>query len=195
VAAGVSELPAVAAWRHVEAHEGFEILFPRREGDGYVFDGHAAGIEEGVPWGFRYAIRVDAGWATRDARVWSRSAAGEHVLRLEADGSGSWTVDGSPAPELDGLVDVDIEGSAFTNAFPVKRLALEVGEGAEAPAVYVRAPDLRIERLEQRYARLPDDGEAARFEYASPAFGFRAVLVYDASGLVLDYPGIAVRAA
>jgi hypothetical protein len=30
---------------------------------------------------------------------------------------------------------------------------------------------------------------------AAPAFGFGARLVYDRSGLVLDYPGIAVRAS
>ena len=195
MAAGLSDLPAVAAWRHVVAHEGFEVLFPCREGDDYVFEGHAAGIEDGVPWAFRYEIRADAGWATRGARVWSRSAAGEHELRLVGSGAGSWTLDGLAAPELDGLVDVDLEGSAFTNAFPVNRLQLAVGESSEAPAVYVRVPDLRVERLEQEYARLPDDGPRLRFEYASLAFDYRAVLVYDEHGLVVDYPGIAVRAA
>lgn len=193
--AAVSELPAVAAWRHVVAHEGFEVVFPRREADGYLFDGHATGIEEGIPWGFRYEVRLDGTWATREARVRSRSVTGEHELRLEGDGSGSWTTDGRPAPELDGLVDVDLEGSAFTNALPVHRLRLAEGEGSEAPAVYVRAPDLRVERLEQHYARLPDDDAGTRFDYHSPAFGFRAVLVYDESGLVVDYPGIAVRVA
>jgi uncharacterized protein len=193
--AGVTELPAVAAWRHVVAHEGFEVVFPRREADGYVFDGQATGIEEGVPWGFRYEIRVDGGWATRAARVRSRSVTGEHELRLEGDGGGGWTIDRRPAPELDGLVDVDLEGSAFTNALPAKRLRLPVGADSEAPAVYVRAPDLRVERLEQQYARLPDDGGKVRFDYASPAFDYRAVLVYDEHGFVLDYPGIARRVA
>jgi hypothetical protein len=57
----------------------------------------------------------------------------------------------------------------------------------------VRAPDLRIERLDQRYRRLEDDGAGSRYDYASPAFGFEAVLVYDEFGFILDYPGIAVR--
>jgi hypothetical protein len=54
---------------------------------------------------------------------------------------------------------------------------------------------LRVERLEQTYARLPDEGERARYEYVAPAFDFSAVLTYDRFGLVLDYPGIAVRVA
>ena len=70
-----------------------------------------------------------------------------------------------------------------------------MGGRANAPAAYVRAPTLRVERLEQTYERLPDDGERARYEYVAPAFDFSAVLTYDRFGLVLDYPGIAVRVA
>ncbi|MGH3111121.1 MAG: putative glycolipid-binding domain-containing protein [Gaiellaceae bacterium] len=193
--ADLTDLPAVAAWRHLDAREGFEVLFPRGEEGGYVFEGHATAVEGGVAWSVRYSIRVDAAWATRDAHVRSRSLASGRELRLEGDGHGGWTIDGRPAPELDGLLDVDLEASAFTNAFPVNRLGLGVGEDAEAPAVYVRAPNLRVARLEQHYRRLADDGPRMRYDYSSPAFEFRAVLVYDESGFVLDYPGVAVRVA
>jgi hypothetical protein len=90
-------------------------------------------------------------------------------------------------------LDVDLEASVFTNAFPVRRLALAPGQSAEAPAAYVRAPDLRVERLEQSYRRIDDDGAHSRFEYISPQFEFEAVLVYDRYGFVVDYPGIAER--
>ena len=65
------------------------------------------------------------------------------------------------------------------------------------PAGYVssRAPTAcTSERLEQSYARLPDEAGHQRYRYAAPAFDFTCTLVYDESGLVLDYPGIAVRA-
>ena len=114
---------------------------------------------------------------------------------LEADGAGGWTVNGAPAPELAGCLDVDLEASSFTNAVPVHRLGLEVGQEAAAPAAYVRALDLSVERLEQRYVRRPDDGNCRRYDYTSPPFNFEAELVYDKSGLVIDYPGIAVRVA
>ena len=73
-------------------------------------------------------------------------------------------------------------------------LGLEVGEDADAPAVYVRELDLSVERLEQRYARRPDDGPRRRYHYESPRFDFEAELVYDEAGLIIDYPGIGVRA-
>jgi uncharacterized protein len=192
MAGPMPDRPAAAAWRLLDAHDGFEVLFPRDESR---VEGQSTGVEEGQAWAVRYAIALDAGGATRSAHVTGLSAVGEHDLRIEGDGRGGWRVDGRPAPELSGCLDVDLEGSACTNAFPVRRLGLEVGQRAEAPAVYVRAPDLRVERLEQQYERLEDDGELTRYDYASPTFGFACVLVYDRHGLVLDYPGIAVRVA
>ncbi len=40
-------------------------------------------------------------------------------------------VDGEPAPHLDGVLDVDLESSALTNAFPVHRL--------DYPGIAIRA--------------------------------------------------------
>jgi uncharacterized protein len=52
---------------------------------------------------------------------------------------------------------------------------------------------LDIERLEQRYERIGDDGTRQRFDYTASVFDYGGRLVYDASGLVLDDPGIAIR--
>jgi hypothetical protein len=115
---------------------------------------------------------------------------GRGEITLQHDGSGHWRLDGDRADHLDGCLDVDLEASALTNAFPVHRLGLRVGEQADAPAAYVRATDLTVERLEQRYVRLAD----RRYRYTAPAFDFECEILYDEAGLVLDYPGIAVRA-
>jgi hypothetical protein len=186
--------PAAAAWGHRGAREGFEVVYIEAADSGLLTEGYVTAVERGETWAVEYLIALDEDWRTRNARVRARAAAGGHELLLERDASG-WLVNGTRAPELDGCLDVDLEASSFTNAFPVHRLALDVGEEADAPAAYVRALDLSVERLEQRYVRLPDDGDRRRFHYASPAFDFEADLVYDAAGLVIDYPGIAVRAA
>ena len=124
-----------------------------------------------------------------------QSSRGTRTVRLETDGRGSWLVDGGAAPHLDGCFDVDLESSSLTNAFPVNRLRLAPGDEADAPAAYVRALDLAVERLEQRYVRIDDGTGLERYDYTSPAFDFRCELTYDAAGLVLDYPGIASRVA
>jgi uncharacterized protein len=195
--AGVAkQLPLMAAWRHVDTREGFEVLFLRRELGGYKLDGYSTAVQDGEAWGIRYALLVDDAWVTRSAHVLGQSAHGRHEVRIEGDGAGAWRVDGQPVPELSGCLEVDLEASACTNTIPVRRLGLRVGEHAEAPAGYVGAPLLGVERLEQSYARIEDDGDdRVRYDYAAPAFDFSAILTFDRAGLVLDYPGIAVRVA
>jgi hypothetical protein len=140
-----------------------------------------------------YSIQLDAAWATRSARVAARTTRGLHQTLLESDGSGHWRIDGDAARHLDGCMDIDLESSAMTNTLPVHRLHLPAGAEAAAPAAYVRAASLTVERLEQTYVRITSEAPQQRYDYAAPAFGFTGRLVYDESGLVLSYPGIAVR--
>lgn len=189
---GFAALPDTAAWRHHEARVGFETAWFRTEPDGFRLSGCTTGLEDGQTWAVSYEIVADDGWRTRWAQVLERSSAGSASLRLDVDRTGRWSVNGTPDPALDGLVDVDLESSALTNTLPVHRLVLPHEVETPAPAVYVRL-GLGVQRLEQTYRRL-DDGPPHRFAYTSPAFDFTCDLVYDEAGLVTDYPGIAVRA-
>jgi hypothetical protein len=187
--------PPFAVWRHHDAREGFEVVFleARRDGGLHV-EGHTAALEDGEPFAVRYEIELDGRWRTRSARVAGRSLRGRRSIALEADGEGSWSVDGQPAPHLDGCLDLDLESSALTNAFPVHRLGLAPGASADAPAAYVRALDLAVDRLEQSYRRIDDGGAGGqRYDYAAPVFDFTGELAYDESGLVVEYPGLATR--
>jgi hypothetical protein len=124
--------------------------------------------------------------------VWSRSTRGAVHVRVESDGAGHWTVDGVRRRELDGCLDVDLESSASTNTLPVHRMQLRRGTAAEAPAAWVRV-DTSVERLEQSYRRMEDDGARQVYAYESPALGFAACLTFDEHGLIVAYPGIAMR--
>lgn len=189
------KLPPFAAWRHCHVREGFEVVFLQDGERGLHVQGHTAAVEEGQAWSVEYSLVVDGSWATRSAHLVGRSASGRHELALETDGSGGWLIDGMPDSQLKGCLDIDLESSSFTNALPVHRLRLGIGHEAEVPAAYVRAFDLAVERLEQRYVRRPDAGTREHYDYSAPRFEYSDQLVYDENGLLLDYPGIAVRVA
>jgi uncharacterized protein len=189
-----ASLPATSAWRHRDARDGFEVAYFRVRDRGYRIEGITTAIEDGVTWAVEYSVDLDETGATRSARISGRSAAGSSLALLQADGAGRWLVGGVPAPHLDGCLDVDLESSAMTNALPVRRMGLAPGAGAAAPAAYVRAVGLAVERLEQTYLRAPDEAAGQSYDYAAPVFGFACRIAYDESGLALSYPGIAVRA-
>jgi uncharacterized protein len=185
--------PESAAWTHHGARRGFEVAYFQEQPGGWRITGCTTACDGDRPWCVTYAICLDAEWATQSARVTAVLAEGPSTILVESDGQGAWRVDGDAAAHLDGCLDVDLESSAMTNAFPVHRLALSAGSVAAAPAVYVRS-GLSVERLEQHYARADDDGPRHRYHYASPRFCFESELVFDESGRVLVYPGIAARA-
>jgi uncharacterized protein len=187
-------VPATAAWRHRDARAGFEVACFQPFGEGRRVEGWTTAVGDGGTWAVGYVIGLDGTGATRSARVRGRSAAGFSTAVLEADGAGRRLAGGVPAPHLDGCLDVDLESSAMTSALPVGRVGLAPGARAAAPAACVRAVGLAVERLEQAYLRAPDEAARRCYDYAAPAFGFTCRLTCGQSGLVLDYPGIAVRA-
>jgi hypothetical protein len=195
VTADMADLPRFAAWRHHGAREGFEVVFFAERPGGVRVAGNTSAVEDGEAFAVRYAIELDEAWHTRSAEITGQSSRGTRTVTLERDDAGAWRLDGRPASHLDGCLDVDLESSSLTNAFPVHRLGLRPGEEARAPAAYVRALGLGVERLEQRYRRVDDGTGRQRYEYAAPAFDFRCELSYDEAGLVLEYPGLATRVA
>ncbi|MFC4377392.1 putative glycolipid-binding domain-containing protein [Nocardia halotolerans] len=189
-------LPTSAAWVHREARTGFEVTYFRDGDRGVLVEGCATGVEDGATWAIDYRLRLDGSWHTRSAQITGRYPDGRRTLTVHCDGLGRWQVDGESTPELDGCLDIDLEASAFTNALPVHRLGLSVGDSADAPAAYVRTGDLTVTRLPQHYRRIVDDTDTGpRYDYSAPDSDYRATLNYDESGLIVDYPGLATRAS
>lgn len=184
-----------ASWQHDGARSGFEVAYFNALDDGWRIHGCTTAVENGQAWIVNYMIELDHAWGTRVARVSGRSETGHRTASLSVDPAGRWQIDGEPARHLDGCRDVDLESSVMTNAFPVRRLRLAVGARADAPAAYVRATGLAVERLDQTYERLPDETGRQRYAYAAPKFDFDCRITYDASGFVVDYPQLASRVA
>jgi hypothetical protein len=168
------------AFRHLGLREGFEVVWfaPPTLRGGSTF------VEAGAGHHIAYEITLAPDGSTSAATI--RSLDG--VVKLTRS-DGTWAVDGVERPDLTDCPDVDLESSAVTNALPIARLALAVGESGQALAAWVRA-DLTVERLEQTYTRVDE----RRYDYISHYDGFRAVIEYGDDGLIVDYPGIAARA-
>ncbi len=126
-------------------------------------------------------------------------------LELRHDGSGTWTVDASgegepdlPPPGgdpigLDGALDCDLGLSPLTNTMPVLRGDLLTGGGPlEHLMAWVSVPDLAVVADRQTYTFRRRDGERSVINYASD--GWTRDIVFDANGLVVDYPDIGRRA-
>ena len=185
--------PRAAGWSHQGVRSGFEVAFFRPQEASISLTGHTTAKEGSALWSVGYDIELDAGWRTRTVRAISLSTTGMHEVLLVRGPDGGWSVDGEPRPDLDECIDVDLESSAVTNTLPVHRIDFSVGEGIDVPAAFIVANDLKVERLEQRYTLTAVTAEGLNFLYESSTFDFSCDLHYDAAGIILTYPGIAVR--
>jgi len=135
----------------------------------------------GLPWGFRYVVNLERRWLMRRIAFEPLDRPG-WPLHLEEDGT--WrTAHSNELRLLSGCLDVDLSVTPLTNTLILRRLDLAVGESAEVCVGYVTAPELRLERREQRYSRT--GAMIYRLEETRGDSEFEV----DDAGLVLDWPG------
>lgn len=138
-----------------------------------------------------YHIRVNNKWETISATISCRHNDHIQLIQLEADGKGSWSQDGRPAPQFDQCTDIDIPLTPFTNTLPINRLQLPENKEQEIRVIYIDLLEQQISAVRQKYIRL----SAGTYHYENIPNDFEAVIKVDDLGLVVDYPQLFVRTA
>jgi hypothetical protein len=146
-----------------EEGEGLEHLVFDARDDGFVVESVVVGQRYGKAYGLHYAVRCDARWRTRYAR-------------LKIVGGGE--------------LDIDIAATPYTNTLPIRRLQLAEGERRPIEVVYISTPDLQVTRVEQAYTCIELNRE---YRYEGIFREFTANLRVDSDGLVIDYPTLFTR--
>ena len=183
--------PREILWRRTLDDLSFERARLVWKGSEPTISGTVLVAEKGAPLTVEYRIECDADWRTRSVEIEQTFRGARRTLRLEHDGEGLWRRDGAEADDLAGCTDVDLGVTPSTNALPVNRLRLPVGERSEILAAWVHFPELEVTAGRQLYDRLDE----SRYRYTSVGSGFTAVVEVDADGLAIDYEGIWRRVA
>lgn len=177
-------------WRRVLDDSSFELVTVARSGGSHHISGTALIAEAGAPSRVDYAIECGANWETRHVEIRQLLAEKVITLTLAAD-HGKWLQNGIPAPELDGCTDIDLGISPSTNALPINRLGIPVGQSRQIRAAWVQFPRCIVEPAQQSYERLA----TTRYRYRSLSSGFTALIEVDDAGLPIDYSGVWRRVA
>ena len=172
-------------WRRIDL-PGHELCELTDAADGWRLSGVVLVAHDGRPCRLDYDIFCDASWATRRAHVSGHVDGAPVDVAVTRGLDGTWSVNGSSLPELEGCVDIDLGFSPSTNLLPIRRLNLAAGQAAAVRAAWVRFPELRLEVLEQTYTRTGKE----TYRYESAGGAFTRELSVDPVGFVLDYPGL-----
>jgi hypothetical protein len=186
-----SAASSVVLWRRCLDSQSCEVCRFVPSGTGFQFNATILAAHEGRPIEICYQIFCDPSWLTTEVAVQQRYGFVESSFKLSVNDKTWNRADGGPLPELAACVDVDIELTPATNALPINRLKLGIGESSDIQAAWIRVPGLTIERAHQRYQRLSEN----IYRYSSVASGFQAEIEVDGFGLPIRYGNIWERVA
>lgn len=160
-----------------------------------------------------WALSTGDGWVTRRLTVTVHGHRWSRHLELERSDEGDWSSTVNTAGEcalpdpgiadastLAGALDCDLGLCPVTNTMPILRLNLHSEDLAPADETaltmaWVEVPSLRVISSHQMYTQLraPSSERNGVVLYSSDNRGFTAELEIDADGIVVNYPGLAVR--
>jgi hypothetical protein len=173
--------------------------------DGSLRAGGTAIGADPVPYRLEYELTTGAGYTTEGLVVRASGGGWARTLDLSRAADGGWTIkthtEGAgppPAPGGDpeafrGALDCDLGLSPLTNSMPVLRHRMLDGGGpVEFLMAWVSVPDLSVHASVQTYDFVRRDGDHSVIRYTGGTF--TNDIVFDAAGLVVDYPAIGRRA-
>lgn len=175
-------LPRTCVWNRLD-EQGIGLARFNTNQDGFVTRGYEVTTSGGV----RFQVHLDEHWQTKTARIGTDGSSGPCHLELEADGQGSWDINGEPSEDLDGCLDIDIAAIPCTNTFPIRRLGLDVGEEKSLMAVWVGIPDLDIEVFKQIYRCLRPENDLDCYAYRPAGSSQERKISVDDEGIVVHY--------
>jgi uncharacterized protein len=176
---------AAFLWRSLD-HPGCDSCRLFKVTRGWRLSGTAVFSDARRPWHVQYDVVADDAFRTKSATVVGYSGKRPIDIRIRSAGIGRWRIDGVLRAEVAGCLDVDLGFTPATNLLALRRLALKVGQKADAPAAYLTFPGLRFTTLPQRYERVG----RTEYSYQAPTVGYAGTLQVSSLGAVVRYPGL-----
>jgi hypothetical protein len=176
---------AVFLWRKVDrpGHDSCRLF---KLANGWRLTGAAVFRDAGRPCHLQYDVATDKAWKTRSVKVSGYIGKKAFDVRVESARDAHWKLNGVLVKSVTGCVDVDLGFTPATNLIALRRLALKVGQRAEAPAAYLQFPEMRLVLLPQSYLRTG----RTEYEYEAPTVGYSGRLRVSPGGAVSRYPGL-----
>ena len=130
-----------------------------------------------------YHISVNENWETTFASIRNKFDNLAELIILEKK-NGKYLLNGEHNARFDNISDIDISATPFTNTLPINRLQLKIKERQVIEVMYFDIFEKEIKPVKQVYTRLT----RVQYVYENYDGSFKANLVVDEQGLVVEYP-------
>lgn len=179
-----SEMVKMAFWKALYT-SGHDAACLTQAANGWVLEGNAVYLKDGLPTALKYRLDLAPHWETRSGSISGHVGVEpvHHEIRREAD---EWLLNGVRQDRLRGVEDLDFGFTPATNFAQLRRIDLAVGETAEITVAWMDVDSSGLQPLPQIYERLSN----LSYDYNSPHGPYRATLQLQANGFVSLYPDL-----
>lgn len=174
---------ATAIWRRLDV-PGHDVAWLEQRADGWLLRGNAVFQHEKGPAAISYEVECTAKWVTRRGLVRGMLGGSKVSIAIERERNGRWRINGSEAPDVEGLMDLDYGFTPATNFNQLQREKMGIGEARDITVAWIDIDQASLSVLPQRYERLSEH----QYGYSSPTAGYSETLTLDAHGFVVEYP-------
>ncbi len=171
-------------WRRLDT-PGHDACRLERKDTGWRLEGTAVFRHESGPAWLTYHVVCDCAWHAQQGHVLGWLGADALEFRIVRTSTGVWTLNGAVVAAVGNCVDLDFGFTPATNLPQLRRLALEVGQAADAPAAWLDVAGA-LTLLPQRYERRTE----ATYWYEAPSVAYAALLEVAPTGFIRRYPGL-----
>lgn len=172
-----------ALWKRLD-RAGHDACRFTQTTDGWAIEGAAVFEHDGNAANLAYGLICDQYWTSLKASVSGWIGNRNIHFLIERERHEFWRINGKINESLAGLKDIDLGFTPASNTNAIRRLNLSEGDEAKSMAVWLDTEDWTIKPLPQTYRRI---GKNA-YDYVSPQHNYRAVLLVDDYGAVIEYP-------
>lgn len=174
---------ATAMWRRLDV-PGHDVAWLEQRANGWLLQGNAVFQHERGPAAITYEVECTAEWVTRRGVVRGVLGGSKISIVVQRERNGRWWINGSEAPDAEGLMDLDYGFTPATNFIQLKREMMAIGEGKEITVAWTDIDQSSLTVLPQRYERISE----LQYAYSSPTAGYEETLTLDDNGFVAEYP-------
>jgi uncharacterized protein len=176
----------VLLWQRISGGMSLEYAHLIKDSGHIRIVGTVLMVRTGVPLRVDYRLQVDSEWRTKSLSLEQVYLGARSRMDLSRNERNEWALDGAAAPLLTGCTDIDLNVTPSTNALPVNRLRLRVGEEAAVRVAWIGLPEAQVLPAQQSYSRTAVD----RYRYRSMESGFEGIIVVDSDGFPLEHSGV-----
>ncbi|MCF6138296.1 putative glycolipid-binding domain-containing protein [Pseudalkalibacillus berkeleyi] len=176
-------------WEHKE-QSGSEFLRISENDTNIKAEGLVLYTSKRDAYKFSYEVITDNRWFTKSIEIINLEL--NEKLQLDSNCKGKWFLHNSELVEMDGIIDIDISMTPFSNTLPINRFEWEEGQERNFNVLYIDVPTLGFMKLEQQYKfKGYSEGGTRKFHYKCR--DYETVITVDQDGLILEYPGVFIR--